>query len=182
MDVLYVRLVQALGLSILELVHCLTGLTRSKPAMVLMFLCVRGGVEYFVGPAAAADSSSAAGADCLHWSHLYTIACWSIGECIRFGCFAVAEMFPDTAYSHGAKHVRYTAGPIMFPLGALGEMAMVTKVAMAKNNNPWIWFAVSLWPAGFYPLMKQLLRQRKKFMSAAAFANENIISKGKKST
>jgi hypothetical protein len=48
----------------------------------------------------------------------------------------------------------------MFPLGTVGEMAMVIRAAM--NGRPILYVAAALWPAGFFPLMKQLLRQRRK--------------------
>jgi len=151
MPLIYARLVQALGLSCLELVHCLLGFTKSNPVFVAFFLTIRGGVEYILGSS-----------DNYHWTHLYTITCWCLGESIRFASFALAEIFEPNKF----KWIRYTAGPIMFTLGAFGEMIMVAHTAQTHNNNPWIWFASSLWPLGFYPLMKQLLRQRRKFIKS----------------
>jgi len=157
---LYPCLWRALAFSSIEFFHCISGLTRSNPAFVLMFLVVRSGVEYFAGPSV---SSATAGNDCMHWTHLYTLTCWSVGEVVRFGCFTLAEM----SSSKLPKSVRYIVGPIAFPLGALGEMFMVKRLAEnSEHHKVWIWIVVALWPLGFAPLMAQLLRQRKKHFAA----------------
>jgi len=44
-----------------------------------------------------------------------------------------------------------------------GEMLMVMK--LAADGRPLVYLAASMWPAGFYPLIKQLLKQRKKHFS-----------------
>jgi len=54
-------------------------------------------------------------------------------------------------------------GPIVFPFGVLGEMAMVlTAAQLSTHNTVYLYFAASLWPLGFYPLMKQLWKQRQR--------------------
>jgi hypothetical protein len=111
-------------------------------------MIVRTGVEVLVTPLIT----------CGAWQHLATALFWSFGDTIRFGCFAVDEAFPQ-AGTH-AKSVRYTVGPMLFPLGAAGEMLMVLRAAM--DGRPLLYIAAALWPLGFYPLMKQLRRQRKK--------------------
>lgn len=157
-DQLYLTVVRALLLSTIELLHCMVGLTRSKPLFVLMFLLVRGGVEYFAGPYGYFNYVT-----CTQWEHLYTVSCWSIGEFIRFSCFTVAEMSSSSL----PKSIRYIVGPIAFPLGAIGEMLMLKSLAdhpsTKAEHKIWIWILISLWPFGFAVLMKQLLAQKKKY-------------------
>lgn len=169
---LYPTVVRALSLSTIELFHCMVGLTRTKSIFVMLFLVVRGGVEYFAGPDGIHDFLS-----CLHWTHIYTITCWSLGEFIRFGCFTVAEMSKSSL----PKSVRYVAGPIAFTLGALGEMLMLKRLADHPNTLPhynfWILVLICMWPFGFAILMKQLLKQKKKH-----FDSFNSKEKTKKKT
>jgi uncharacterized membrane protein YccF (DUF307 family) len=159
-DQLYPAVIRALLLSTVELAHCTLGLTRSKPIFVLLFLVVRGGVEYFAGPNGYFHHVTS----CAQWPHLYTVACWSIGEFLRFGCFTVAEM--SSSMSSLPKSIRYIVGPIAFPLGAFGEMLMLKSLAdhpsTKADHKIWIWTLISLWPFGFAILMKQLLAQKKK--------------------
>ena len=144
----------ALAVSTIELATCLLGFTRSKPLQVLLFASVRSGTELLVTPLIG----------CSSWQHLFTAFCWALGEVVRFGCFAVDGIAPDGRL---AKAIRYTVGPIMFPLGAAGEMLMIIRAATSSGRRrPWMYYvAAMLWPAGFYPLMKQLLKQRQKYFS-----------------
>ncbi|KAL3910318.1 MAG: hypothetical protein SGILL_007740, partial [Bacillariaceae sp.] len=64
-----------------------------------------------------------------------------------------------------AKTVRFILGPILFPIGAFGEMMMV--VAAARDGRPKAYIAAALWPVFFYPMMKQLLKQRRKHFQSA---------------
>jgi Protein tyrosine phosphatase-like protein, PTPLA len=135
----------------LELFNAMLGSTRSNPRQVLLFCVVRAGVEYLVAPHLPS---------CSQWQHLMTVFLWSLGDTIRFGCFFLDSMVPGGNF---AKSVRYTVGPVLFPLGALGEMLMV--IALAQHTgNKLLYAAAMLWPVGFYPLMKQLLKQRRKFL------------------
>jgi hypothetical protein len=141
---------QALLCSFLEVINSLLGVTSSNTVQVLLFAVVRWGVESFV----------ASRLPCGAWQHLLTVFCWSLGEVTRFGCFLVDGILAgDNA--RWAKSIRYTVGPLLFPVGALGEMLMVIRVA--HDGGPVVYVAAALWPLGFYPLMKQLLRQRRKF-------------------
>ena len=150
----------ALMISFIELFNSITGMTRSKPAQVLLFAIIRFGVEQIVGSSISTCPSA--------WSHVATVACWSLGDSIRFGCF-----FLDSVTSNGsrtAKYVRYTVGPILFPLGTLGEMLMVLTMAVEtysvnKIHSIAMYIAaLVLWPIGFYSLFTQLLQQRQKFL------------------
>jgi Protein tyrosine phosphatase-like protein, PTPLA len=143
-------LLQALAVSYLELVTSLIGLTRSNPLQVVLFATVRAGVEVLVTPLIG----------CSTWQHLFTALCWSLGDAIRFGCFAVDCISPQRV----VKSIRYTVGPFLFPLGAGGEMLMVLQAA--TDGRPSLYLAAALWPAGFYPLMKQLLKQRRKHFTS----------------
>ena len=172
----------ALTISFLELVNAVTGITRSPPAPVLLFAVVRFGVEWIVAPQLES---------CDALLHLLTVTCWSIGDAIRFSCFGIdsgCQLLPQrrrrlvaapgsssvstssSRIQNAVKAVRYTVGPILFPIGAAGEMLMVLAAAQRKQGNAklWTWAAASLWPVGFYPLFTQLLKQRQKF-----FANMN---------
>lgn len=148
-DTLTPVLLHALAASYLELFNSFIGLTRSNPIHVLLFSTVRAGVELLVAPLLP----------CGCWQHLLTVICWSLGDVVRFGCFALDSLAPDQMGSI-VKSVRYTVGPILFPFGAGGEMLMVIRAA--SEGRPDMYVAAALWPAGFYPLMKQLLKQRRK--------------------
>lgn len=137
-----------------EFFNALAGLTRSNPRHVLLFCVVRAGVEHLVAPHLPA---------CQQWQHLYTVLLWSLGDTIRFGCFALDALIPGARF---AKGVRYTVGPLLFPLGAAGEALMVVKLAQHTGRS-YLYLAAALWPLGFFPLMKQLLRQRRKFFHPA---------------
>lgn len=142
----------ALAVSYIELFTSLIGLTRSNPIQVLLFSTVRAGVEVLLAPLLP----------CGCWQHLLTIICWSCGDTIRFGCFAADSIAPQLTSL--VKSVRYTCGPILFPLGAGGEMLMAIRAA--SDGRPGIYVAAALWPVGFYPLMNQLLKQRRKFFQS----------------
>jgi hypothetical protein len=159
----------ALIISFLEVFNSLTGMTRSKPAQVLLFAIIRFGVEHLVGPNLNTCPTA--------WSHIVTVTCWSLGDTIRFGCF-----FFDSVISNGsrwAKYIRYTVGPILFPLGTLGEMLMVLTLANQRytvnlgHSLAMYVAALLLWPIGFFSLFTQLLRQRQKFFQQS----ESILGK-----
>lgn len=163
----------ALLISFLELFNSITGMTRSKPAQVLLFAIIRFGVEHIVGPAINTCPTA--------WSHVVTVVCWSLGDSIRFGCF-----FLDSIASNGsrwAKYVRYTVGPILFPLGTLGEMLMVWTMAgetysINKLHSIAMYIAaLILWPIGFYSLFTQLIRQRQKFLRQDPSTTEHDTKK-----
>jgi Protein tyrosine phosphatase-like protein, PTPLA len=143
----------ALAISFVELLNAIAGVTRSKPQQVLLFAVIRMGVELLVAP--LLDSCSA-------WQHLFTVACWSLGDTLRFSCFFLDNVVPGGSW---AKSVRYTVGPILFPLGTVGEMLMVISAANKQTGvaKPAMYAAASLWPVGFYSLFTQLMRQRRKF-------------------
>ena len=150
----------ALILSFLELLNALAGFTRSKPPQVLLFALVRAGVEVLVTPQLHSQCSS--------WTHIATVAFWSMGDTIRFGCFMSDTVFTNSTWP---KAVRYTVGPLLFPLGAVGEMVMVLELASRQTNTTQkitIYAAAALWPLGFYPLFTQLLRQKQKFFRSLA--------------
>lgn len=137
----------ALVVSFLEVFNCLTGFTRSPLPAVLLFSCTRMGVEKLVAPMIP----------CQSWQHLLTVACWSMGDTIRFGSLAVVTANPSLTI---AKSIRFTIGPVLFPIGAAGEMLMVALAA--SQGRPKLFVAAALWPFFFYPMMKQLLKQRRK--------------------
>lgn len=144
--------ITALTVSGIELLNSLLGLTKSKPHQVLLFSSVRTGVEMLLAPLLPCNSPQ----------HLITVGCWALDGLFRFGCFGLDELLSLCGYapSPSIKSVRYTVGPLLFPFGAAGEMFMVLRAA--KDGRPALYFAAMLWPAFFYPLMKQLLKQRSK--------------------
>jgi hypothetical protein len=146
----------ALIISFLEVSNALLGVTRSQPQQVALFAIIRASIEGIVAPMLVQE--------CPHPSHLITVFCWSCGDSIRFFCFLSDVLFGGI----WAKTIRYTVGPILFPVGTLGEMWMVLAAANRQSNDKVryaMYGAASLWPAGFYPLFKQLLKQRRKFFS-----------------
>jgi hypothetical protein len=82
---------------------------------------------------------------------------WGFGDMVRFGCFAIASAAPQVRL---VKSIRYTVGPILFPIGTFAEMMMV--ILAASDGRPMIYLAAALWPVFFYPMMQQLLKQRRK--------------------
>jgi hypothetical protein len=95
--------------------------------------------------------------ECNSWQHLMTVTSWSLGDTIRFGSFAINTYNPQITIM---KSIRFTVGPILFPIGAGGEFLMV--VLAATGRRPKLFIAAALWPIFFYPMMKQLLKQRRK--------------------
>lgn len=154
-------LLLALAASFLELANAFIGVTRSKPSQVLLFSAVRYGTELLISPMLPS---------CSDWQHILTVFCWSVGDTIRFGCFVLDTMVPGGRL---AKSVRYTVGPLIFPFGAASEMLMV--ISAASRGRPILYLVAALWPLGFYPLMKQLLRQRKKFFNVQYGQKEKEI-------
>jgi len=105
-----------------------------------------------------------------------TCCIWGLGDGIRFGCFALDAAFGVLAAGkklspHWIKTVRYTVGPLLFPLGVGAEMAMVLTVA--GEGRPILYGLSVLWLVGFFPLMKQLLKQRSRHM--AKVTSENAV-------
>jgi Protein tyrosine phosphatase-like protein, PTPLA len=144
----------ALLVSFLELVNAVLGITKSKPQQVLLFSMIRLLVETIVAP----------NMSCSSWQHIATVVFWSVGDSIRFACFFVDNLVGG---NDTAKLIRYTVGPIVFPLGAFCEMLMIISVGYRTQNMTnrlLIFLAASLWPPGFYYLFTQLLRQRRKFI------------------
>ena len=171
----------ALMISFVEVVNSLLGLTKSPLPAVLLFSCTRFGVEQFIGPKIP----------CTCWQHLLTVACWSLGDTIRFSSLAVVTLAASTTttgksttdssssnsssrssitdrISYLAKSIRFTVGPILFPIGASGEMFMVILAGSTTGSNNKLWFygAAALWPVFFYPMMVQLLKQRRRHFSS----------------
>lgn len=147
------RIQHALFISGIELFNSIIGLTKSKPQHVLLFSSVRTGVEFIAAPHL----------ECNSIPHLFTVFCWSLDGIIRFGCFGIDALLLLLGYGSlpWIKSIRYTFGPMLFPLGAGGEMMMV--LSIARKTGRWsVYFAASLWPLGFYPLMKTLLKQRRR--------------------
>ena len=142
-------LMLALKVSYLELATSVFGLTRSNYNQVMLFATVRAGVEKWIAPIIGCGTRE----------HLFTALCWSVGDVVRFACFAVDSAMPQASFI--AKSIRYTVGPLLFPLGAGGEMFMVIRSA-ERQNQPLFLLAAALWPVGFYPLLQQLLKQRRK--------------------
>ena len=167
-----------------EVVNAIVGTTRSHPLQVGLFASVRWGIEYLVTPLLPLG--------CLQRAHLWTVLCWSLGDTIRFACFTgctaveyewcsssssslakppvSAQTTTTTTTSqrilHAAKWIRYTAGPILFPLGVIGEVCMLGHVAV-QGGRPYLWILIlGLWPLGFFTLLTQLLHQRRKFLES----------------
>jgi len=138
----------ALMISFIEIFNCLVGLTRSPILAVLLFSCTRAGVEYLVQPYIP----------CTSWQHLLTVTMWGLGDLIRFGCLGMATLYPEQRIF---KSIRFTVAPILFPIGAAGEMFMVI-LSGYLNDRKILYLAASLWPVFFYPMMQQLLKQRRK--------------------
>jgi hypothetical protein len=138
----------ALMISFIEIFNCVTGLTRSPLLAVLLFSCTRAGVEYLVEPLIPCGS----------WQHILTVSMWGVGDFIRFGCLGVVTLLPEAQVF---KSIRFTVAPILFPIGASGEMLMVI-LAGYVNNRPMLYMTAALWPVFFYPMMQQLLKQRRK--------------------
>ena len=163
LDVLGPPLKFALGVSFLELFNCIVGLTRSPIAAVVLFSCTRLGVELLTAPLIPCGS----------WQHLITAGTWSLGDLVRFACFAIDTAIPGMFW---VKSIRFTLGPILFPIGALaGEMMMVIR-AGSDHNRPILYAAAALWPVFFYPMMRQLLKQRRKHFNSKKEKKKEIKS------
>eukprot|EP00339_Tiarina_fusa_P018959 CAMPEP_0116997944 /NCGR_PEP_ID=MMETSP0472-20121206/1194_1 /TAXON_ID=693140 ORGANISM="Tiarina fusus, Strain LIS" /NCGR_SAMPLE_ID=MMETSP0472 /ASSEMBLY_ACC=CAM_ASM_000603 /LENGTH=197 /DNA_ID=CAMNT_0004696959 /DNA_START=34 /DNA_END=626 /DNA_ORIENTATION=- len=119
----------ALGISFVEVFNSVLGFTRTPIPAVILFSCTRAGVELLVSPMIPCGS----------WQHLVTVLMWGIGDFVRFGCFAVDTAFPGVRL---ARSVRFTVGPIIFPIGAAGEMFMVIAAA-ARNSKPGMYVAAA---------------------------------------
>ena len=187
----------ALMTSFIEVVNSLLGFTKSPLPAVLLFSCTRFGVEQFIGPKIP----------CTCWQHLLTVACWSLGDTVRFSSLAIVTLAASTTtnttsntttgenttgsssssstknsssstpslterISYVAKSIRFTVGPVLFPIGASGEMFMVILAGTStttgnSNNKLWYYGAAALWPVFFYPMMVQLLKQRRRHFSSS---------------
>jgi len=138
----------------IEIMHSMLRISKSPLLPILLFNTVRLGVEYWVASAAASYT-------CV--PHTLMIMAWSLGDGIRFACFALLSAFD----SDFPKHIRYNVGPLLFPVGAFAEAWLVVHVAnqqQTKDVHRYLLYAAAcLWPVGFYPLYTQLLRQRRKF-------------------
>jgi hypothetical protein len=149
---------QALAISFLELLNALAGVTRSKPHMVLLFTGARTSVEWFIVPLVILQAATSS---CSNPYHLFTVACWALGDSIRFGCFTLDTLMPEGGL---AKAIRYTVGPLVFPLGITGETILVYQAARA-TGHPFLVLATILWPVAGVMLVLQLLKQRRRFFA-----------------
>eukprot|EP00529_Nitzschia_sp_RCC80_P027483 CAMPEP_0113471146 /NCGR_PEP_ID=MMETSP0014_2-20120614/16827_1 /TAXON_ID=2857 /ORGANISM="Nitzschia sp." /LENGTH=257 /DNA_ID=CAMNT_0000363771 /DNA_START=120 /DNA_END=893 /DNA_ORIENTATION=- /assembly_acc=CAM_ASM_000159 len=183
----------ALMISFVEVVNCLLGFTKSPLPAVLLFSCTRYGVEQFIGSKIP----------CTCWQHLLTVACWSLGDTIRFSSLAIVTLAASSTststttgknstdsnsstssslsdkISYVAKSIRFTVGPILFPIGASGEMFMVILAGSATTTSNTLWYygAAALWPVFFYPMMVQLLKQRRRHFSSGTKPKKKQIKK-----
>jgi Protein tyrosine phosphatase-like protein, PTPLA len=153
-DTLRPALAMALTLSFIEVVNALVGVTRSKPHLTLFFSLVRTGVSYWIAPLLP---------HCGVWQTVMTITAWSFGDTIRFACFCLDSLVPGGLRL--ARAVRYTVAPLLFLVGAAGEMLMV--IAAARDGRTLLFVMVAIWPFGFYALMNQLIKQRQKFFATS---------------
>jgi len=145
------------ALSCLEVVHAAVGLTRSKPGNVILFVGARAFIALYICPLAGCSAT-----------YRTTAFTWGLGECIRLGCFAVDAVRPSVT----AKTVRYTVGPIMFPIGSLGEWVLL--IGAMRDGRPALWAPVIGWPIGFAVLMRQLLAQRRKHLKGLADKSKGL--------
>jgi hypothetical protein len=148
------RVITALWISCLELLQILLGLTSSKFNQVLLFSSVRLFVEMYI--------SNLIPCNC--WQHMCTITCWSVGEVVRFSCFSLDSLFTGFKKQKEVtprifKTIRYEVSGILFPIGAVMELVMVIRSAMDTSRLE-LYVAALLWPIGFIPLMRRLLKQR----------------------
>jgi Protein tyrosine phosphatase-like protein, PTPLA len=157
----------ALTLSFIEVLNALMGVTRSKPHLALLFSCVRAGVSYWIAPLLVFSPRHHHTNYCRAWQTMMTVTAWSFGDSIRFACFCLDSLVPGGL--RVAKAVRYTVAPLLFPIGFGGEFLMI--VAAARNGRPLLFAVAALWPFGFYVLMKQLIKQRRKFFATSAANN-----------
>lgn len=155
------KTVLALSVSCIEILNSILGLTRSKPHQVILFSITRAAVEIFLAPLMPCNAPE----------HLWTVGCWALDGPFRFGCFGIDSFMTLCGFeTHPVvKSIRYTVSPLIFPLGAGGEMFMVVRAA--RDGRPILYFAASLWPIFFYPLMMQLLNQRAKHFQRLKMAN-----------
>mmetsp|Transcript_10075 Transcript_10075/g.18882 ORF Transcript_10075/g.18882 Transcript_10075/m.18882 type:complete len:208 (+) Transcript_10075:194-817(+) len=146
------KTVLALLVSGIEILNSILGLTKSKPHQVILFSVTRAAVELLLAPLIPCNAPE----------HLWTVGCWALDGPFRFGCFGIDSFMTLCGFEARPiiKSIRYTVSPLIFPLGAGGEMFMVLRAA--RDGRPGLYFAASLWPIFFYPLMMQLLNQRKK--------------------
>jgi hypothetical protein len=146
------KTVLALSVSGIEVLNSILGLTKSKPHQVLLFSVTRAAVEILLAPLMPCNAPE----------HLWTVGCWALDGPFRFGCFGIDSFLALCGFETYPviKSIRYTVSPLIFPLGAGGEMFMVLRAA--RDGRPSLYFAASLWPIFFYPLMMQLLNQRKR--------------------
>ena len=61
-------------------------------------------------------------------------------------------------------------GPILFPFGVAGEVAMLIRAA--GGGRPLLYVLAVIWVAAFLPLMKNLLGQRRKHMAKLHIAGD----------
>ena len=156
----------AIAFSFIEILNALTGLTRSKPMSVALFVLARASVEMLVGPQLP----------CSCWQHTFTGLMWSVGEINRFSCFTIDGI---TGGSDTAKSVRYSVGPVAFFWGTSGEILMLSKLLLLEDpTRPlalhyFIWLSVILWPVAFMMLFKQLLKQKRKHFRNLAMKKDS---------
>lgn len=141
----------SIALSGLELLHSFIGLTKTKPQSVALFVGARAFIGLYVCRMFPCSTA-----------YMLTALAWGCGETVRLGCFAVDSVLP----SRTVKTVRYTVGPLCFPMGSFGEWVLLINAAMLGRDRG-MWILVVGWPIGFAALMKQLLAQRVKHMKSA---------------
>ena len=159
-----------------------TRTTKKKAPLLqvlLLLAAVRMGIEHWVTPLLGEDS-------CIAMTHLWTVACWSIGDTLRFTCFVwtdLSELLLSVDQYHQGRGssslssissflsfwlpwLRYTIlEPVIFPLGVLGEWFLLVQAALIAPRPFELWLAVVLWPTlGFVPLWIQLWKQRTNFV------------------
>ena len=153
----------AILVTTLEFFHALLGITRSGPGNVALFTVARAIIGVVIG----------ARLPC-HPAFVATVLAWSCGEIVRFTCFSLTALTTlsaswDRFAAARLRAVRYNAGPVFFSIGTCGEIVMLVLAATSSTSGStwWTWALVVGWPAGFFILMRQLLKQRRKHLRKA---------------
>ena len=164
------HVIHALWISFMEIVQILFGWTSSKIHQVFLFAMVRFLVESYFSILVS----------CTCWQHLATITCWSVGEVIRFTCFTFDSFFTLQSHNNPKKKtspltifktIRYQVSCVLFPIGATCELLLVLHIAMTTSRIEY-YVLSCLWPMGFLPLMRRLLKQRANHTVLVSKGNE----------
>ncbi|UPK92051.1 hypothetical protein LCI18_002986 [Fusarium solani-melongenae] len=145
-------------LTVLEVLHAVTGLVRAPPATTALQVAGRNTIVWAITrnyPDVAAGESA----------YSYMLMAWNLADSVRYLYFAFQT--GTSSVPSILLWARYNLFIVLYPIGILSEARLVYKViepSKARNSTYQylLWFGLAIYAPAFYILYGHMLAQRAK--------------------